>query len=52
MSAGTQEFWVVDSQERSVEVTDGAGLRIYGAGDTIPVSLFDSNLSADDVFKI
>ena len=33
----------------SVEVTDGAGLRIYGAGDTIPVSLFDSNLSADDV---
>jgi len=52
MSAGTQEFWVVDPQERTVQVTDGAGSRIFRPGNSIPVSLFESAVSVDDVFKI
>ena len=52
MSAGTQEFWVVDPQERTVQVTDGAGLRIYGAGDAILVPLFGNTILVDRIFEI
>jgi Uma2 family endonuclease len=52
MSAGTQEFWVVDPEKRTVQVTDGASMTVYTAGDTIPVSLFESTVSVDDIFKI
>jgi hypothetical protein len=52
MSAGTREFWVVDPQERTVQVTDGGGSIMCGAGDTVPVSLFESVVSVEDVFKI
>jgi hypothetical protein len=52
MSAGTREFWVVDPEKRSVFVTDSAGVKTYGAGDTIPVRLFESTVFVDRVFDV
>jgi Uma2 family endonuclease len=52
MSAGTLEFWVVDPEKRTVQVTDPAGIKIYGAGDSVPVPLFESTVSVDQIFSI
>jgi Uma2 family endonuclease len=40
MSAGTQEFWVVDPDLRTVQVTSLSGTKTYVVGDAIPISLF------------
>ena len=46
MSAGTQEFWVVDADERTVQVTDLSGTKRYVVGDTIQVGVFDGRILA------
>jgi Uma2 family endonuclease len=33
MSAGTEEFWVVDSEERTAKVTSTTGVRVYREDD-------------------
>ena len=41
-SAGTREFWVVDSVARTVEVSvPGATSRVYGAGESVPVAVLE-----------
>jgi Uma2 family endonuclease len=52
MSAGTLEFWVVDPERRTVQVTDAAGMKTYGAGDSISVSLFEKIVSVNQIFAI
>lgn len=52
MSAGTLEFWVVDAEKRTVQVTDPAGTRSYGSGATIPVALFEGTMPVDRIFRI
>ena len=53
MSAGAQEFWVVDPDERTVQVTDRQGLRTYAPGDAIPLSIFEgSTIAVDQIFAI
>jgi Uma2 family endonuclease len=53
MSAGTQEFWVVDAEKRTVQVTDLTGTRTYIGSDPIPVSMFDGlTLTVDRMFAI
>jgi Uma2 family endonuclease len=52
MSAGTLEFWVVDPEKRTVQVTDPAGVKAYSAEDIIPVALFASSVSVDQIFEI
>jgi len=41
MPAGTGEFWVVDADRRTVQVTDLRSATIYAAGDSIPLTMFD-----------
>jgi Uma2 family endonuclease len=41
MSAGAEEFWVVDADARTVQVTDFRGVTIYGAGDSISSAVFE-----------
>jgi len=48
MSAGTQEFWVVDAENRTVQVTDFSGTRSYAAGASIPLTLFGGGAIAVD----
>ena len=48
LSAGTQEFWVVDPERRIVQVTDLAGTKVYGAGDSIVLPVFDNSVLAVD----
>ena len=50
MSAGTLEFWLVDPEKRTVQVTDAAGTTTYGVGNAVPVQLFKGTLSVDDLF--
>jgi Uma2 family endonuclease len=52
MSAGTQEFWVVDAEKRMVQVTGLSGSRSYGAGETIPLRMFDGALGVDEIFAV
>lgn len=40
LSAGTQEFWVVDADRANVHVTDAEGSRIYARGEAIPIRSF------------
>jgi Uma2 family endonuclease len=40
MSAGTQEFWVVDAETRTVQVTDLSGTKVYETGHSIPLTIF------------
>ena len=51
MSAGTQEFWVVDPDARTVQVTRASGVHTHGIGDTIPIPLFDqATIAVDRIF--
>jgi Uma2 family endonuclease len=52
MSAGKLEFWVVDAEKRTVQVTDTAGMETYAAGRSIPVRRFDGSVSVDQIFAI
>jgi Uma2 family endonuclease len=51
MSAGTEEFWVVDPSERTVQVTSRNGVHTYSSGDAIPLPLFDeTTLAVEQIF--
>jgi Uma2 family endonuclease len=50
MSAGTQEFWIVNRDRGAVEVSRLDGVRHYGPGDSIPLTLFGGSLDVDDIF--
>ena len=39
MSAGTQEFWVVDREHRAVHITNATGTRLYAVGDSIELPI-------------
>jgi Uma2 family endonuclease len=49
MSAGTQEFWIVNREAGSVEVSRLDGMRLYSRGEAIPV-LFGGSVNVDDIF--
>ena len=51
MSAGTQEFWIVNHQKKTVEVSRlDSTVQVYGAGDVIPLSFFSGSLKVDEIF--
>jgi Uma2 family endonuclease len=51
LSAGTEEFWVVDAERRTVQVTKLGGANMYSAGDHIPLRLFgDAIIFVEHVF--
>jgi Uma2 family endonuclease len=53
MSAGAQEFWVVDPEKRTVHVTDLRGAALYAAGDVIPAALFGTGgVAVDHIFAL
>lgn len=53
LSAGTLEFWVVDPETRSVQITDSSGVRQYGAADSIPLTMFgNETISVDQIFAV
>lgn len=51
MSNGTREFWVVDADQRTVHVTTREGVKLYGAGEVVPVSITpDKHVMVDAIF--
>jgi Uma2 family endonuclease len=44
LSAGTQEFWVVDPERRTVLVTNLSGTNVYTLGDDIPLPMFGATV--------
>jgi hypothetical protein len=53
MSSGTQEFWVVDAANRTVQVTGFSGTKTYAAGDAIPLTLFGgASIVVDQIFAV
>lgn len=51
MSAGTQEFWIVNRDRQTVEVSRlDSTVQLYGAGDVIPLSFFNGSLKVDEIF--
>jgi len=51
LSAGTVEFWVVDAETRTVQVTDLAGSRVYASGEAVPLRMFgDAAVAVDRIF--
>jgi Uma2 family endonuclease len=52
MSAGKQEFWVVDPEKRTVQVGDLCGMKEYCAGNEILLDLFGGAvLAVDRIFE-
>jgi len=53
LSAGTQEFWVVDSEKRTVQVTDLRATKTSASGTAIPLAMFGGlTLTVDEIFAI
>ncbi len=53
LSSGTQEFWVVDPEKRTVQVTDLAGTKLYPASGAIPLRMFgDATIGVDEIFSV
>lgn len=53
LSAGTQEFWVVDAERRTIHVMALHGERTYTPGETISVSMLDGPpVAVDEIFAI
>jgi Uma2 family endonuclease len=53
MSAGTQEFWVVDPDARTVHVTDLHGSRTYATREAIPLSILGgATLAVERIFAL
>jgi Uma2 family endonuclease len=53
MSAGTDEFWVVDPENRTVLVTDLKSAKVYASGDTIPLTILGGGtIAVDDIFAL
>jgi Uma2 family endonuclease len=50
MSAGTREFWVIDTAERTVQVTTSDGWKTYRMGDVIPFGLGTGEIAVSDIF--
>jgi Uma2 family endonuclease len=52
MSHGTQEFWVVDADTRSVHVTTRDSATMYSSGQTIPLySVPTVQVTVDEIFS-
>jgi Uma2 family endonuclease len=53
-SSGTQEFWVVDPESQTIEVSlRGCPSQIYGPGETVPVAVLPGvALSAAALFEV
>jgi Uma2 family endonuclease len=49
LSAGTQEFWVVDLDSRTVHVTSLSAARTYVAGESISSPLFAGSIPVDAI---
>ena len=53
LSAGTQEFWVVDPEMRTVQFTGLRGTNVYAAGAAIPVSILGGDfVSVEQIFTV
>jgi Uma2 family endonuclease len=51
LSAGTEEFWVVDAENKIVQVTNAAGTRDYQPGDQLTVDVIGGGtISIDQLF--
>jgi Uma2 family endonuclease len=50
LSAGTQEYWVVDESARTVEVSRPDGVHVYRAGHAIPIRVLEASLQVDEIF--
>jgi Uma2 family endonuclease len=50
MSAGTQAFWIVDADQRTVQVTDLASVTDHSFGDSIP--WLHGSISVSDIFDV
>jgi Uma2 family endonuclease len=49
--AGAAEFWIVDAETRTVLVhTKSSGMRVYGAGETVPLPMFGSRIVLSELF--
>ena len=44
MSAGTEEFWVVDPDRRIVQVTNLGGVKVYSSGDSVQLAAFGNGI--------
>jgi Uma2 family endonuclease len=52
MSAGTQEFWIVNGDARTIEVTNPTGTKKYSSGDVVRIDFLAGSIRVDDLFAI
>ena len=52
LSAGTEEFWVVDAEKRTVQITDLRGSKVFSSGNAVPLRLFGgATILVDQLFE-
>jgi Uma2 family endonuclease len=52
LSAGTQEFWVVNAAERTIHLTSLSGARVYASGERVPLALIGGSIAIDEIFAV
>jgi len=52
MSAGTEEFWIVDPEGRTVYVTNLSGARTFVTGEAIQLKIVGGAVAVDDIFAV
>ena len=51
LSAGTEEFWVVDAEKGTIQVTDSSGSRVCSCSEALPLWLFgEAAILVDRIF--
>jgi hypothetical protein len=49
--AGAVEFWIVDAETKTVLAhRKASGMRVYSAGEAVPLPMFGSQIVLDELF--
>ena len=52
LSNGCLEFWIIDEEIRQIKVTTTDRItRTYRDGDVIPLPMFDSQITVDEILR-
>src|SRR5262249_7682461 len=52
LSAGTEEFWIVDADARTVQITSADGLTTYSDGEEVSSAVLGGKVRLSEIFEV